>query len=150
MNGYKEDPAAALRSIQQTREKAAARAVAPGWYHPASGVIIAMLVASMEAPRFGGTIIAVGMVGLAILVTQYHRHTGVSLNGLTAGGPRARRLMAFGLVVMLAALFGGARLKFGYGLDGALIVAGIFLGLFATWLGFAWERAFRRDIGDSQ
>ncbi|MDQ3139879.1 MAG: hypothetical protein M3Q15_04055 [Pseudomonadota bacterium] len=150
MTNFEDDPAAALRMVQETQAKAAMRATAPVWYHPALGAIIATLVASMEAPRFSGGLIAVSMCGLAILVTQYQKHTGVWPNGLTAGGPRTRRLMVFGLLAMMAVLFGGARLKFGYGLDGALIAAGILIGLFATWYGFAWERAFRRDAGVSQ
>lgn len=149
MNDFEDDPTAALRAVRETREKAAVRATAPLWYHPALGAIIAMLVASIEAPRITGAVVAVSMCGLAILITQYHKHTGVWLNGLTAGGPRTRRLMVFGLLVTLAGLIGGMRLKFGYGLNGALIVAGILLGLFATWYGLAWERAFRRDAGVS-
>lgn len=142
-----EDPAAALEMVQLTRARTAGLVRAPVWYHPALGAIIAAIVASMEMREISGGIIAAGVAGMALLAREYQKRTGMWPNGLTAGGLRTRRLMMVALVVMVGLAIGGVRLKHGYGVDGALIVAGILIGLFATWYGFAWERAFRRDAG---
>jgi hypothetical protein len=138
------DAAAALASIRETKRAAALRAKAPAWYHPAVGAVIAILVAAAELP-WGEVLSGFALCLLAVLVVQYRKRTGTWLNGYTAGGPRPRLILLVGTAAIAAAILIAVWLKFHRDLDGAMIVAGIVTGLFATWLGFAWERAFVAD-----
>jgi hypothetical protein len=150
MNALQEGPddaAAALRLVQETQRKTAERMKAPAYYHPALGVIMAVIIASLEfkGPNY---LIGVAMCALALIVTLYQKKTGVWATSFS-GGPRAKRLMVAGLIALVALLFVGTRLKFRYDIDGAMIGAGVVGGLFATWLGYAWERAMLKDAGAS-
>ena len=149
MNAFHEDgddAAAALRMVRETQRKTAIRMKAPGYYHPALGCLIAVMIGSMESGK-PSILIGLSMLALAILVTQYQKKTGVWANGMTSGGRRSKLLMAVGLIAIFAILFVGQRLRFQHGIDGAMIGAGILAGLFATWLGHAWERAMLKDAG---
>jgi hypothetical protein len=140
------DAEAALALIRETQRAAAARAKAPAWYHPAVGAVLFTLVAALEVPGaqpFSG----LALIALAILVTQYRRQTGTWSNGYTTGSAGARRLLLLGTAAIFAAILFAVWLKFHRHVDGAMIAAGILVGLFSTWLGFAWERAFVRDAG---
>ena len=141
-----DDPAAALRLIQETQRKTAIRMKAPAYYHPALGCIMAMIIGSIET-HDDNYLLPMASCALVVLVHRYQKKTGVWANGLTTGGRRAKRLMAGGLIALVAILFAGMRLKFEYGIDGAMIGAGILGGLVATWLGYAWERAMLKDAG---
>jgi hypothetical protein len=147
MNGGGGDPAAALEAVQEAQRAAAARVRAPAWYHPAVGAILAVLIASFDAPSgVRGGITAVAMCGLAICVTQYQKRTGTWSSGFTVGSGKARRLMIGGVVVIFLALLLGLWLKRG-GTEGAMLACGVAVGIFATWLGLAWQRVFLRDAG---
>lgn len=140
------DAAAALRLIQETKRKTAIRMKAPAYYHPALGCVMAVIIGSTEM-HGDNYLIVLALCALGLLAYLYQRKTGVWANGLTTGGRRARRLMAGGLIALFAILFAGVRLNFHYGIDGAMIGAGILGGLVATWLGYAWERAMLKDAG---
>ena len=149
MNAFHEggdDAAASLRLIQETRRKTAIRMKAPAYYHPALGCLIAVMMGSMESGK-PSILVGLSMLALAILVSLYQKKTGTWANGLTTGGRRSKLVMTAGLIAIFAILFIGTRLKFEYGIDGAMIGAGIVGGLFATWLGYAWERAMLKDAG---
>lgn len=143
------DPAAALRLVRDTKRAAALRARAPAWYHPALGLVFVMLVGSMETERasfFGG----VALCLLAAIVVQYQKVTGVWLNGFTAGGTRAKTIMAGFVGLIIVTMLAGLWLKYREGVDGAMIGAGLLTGLIATVSGFVWERAYVRDTEEGR
>ena len=141
-----DDAAAALRLIQETRRKTAIRMKAPAYYHPALGCIMGVIIASIEM-HGDNYLLPIALCALVVLMHQYQKKTGVWTNGLTTGGRRSKRLMAGGLFALIAILFAGMLLNFHYGIDGAMIGAGILAALVATWLGYAWERAMLKDAG---
>jgi hypothetical protein len=141
-----EDPAAALALVRETQRAAAVRARAPAWYHPAVGGVLAVVVAAIESDRLN-LLSALALCVLAVVVSQYQKQTGTRMNAFFAGGRRPRRILGLGTAAIVTAIGLGLWLKFGLGLNGAMIVTGAVVGLFATWLGFAWERAFLAEPG---
>ncbi len=147
---HENDPAAALRAVRNTQKRAAGRVRAPAYYHPAIGFIFFMQFAAIELGS-GGTILTIlSLMLLAVLVTQYRRRTGTWQNGFTAGGRRTRRLMWGGIAAIILALLVGTYLKLHLHIDGAMLAAGALSGIFATWLGYAWERSFLAEAGTEQ
>ena len=141
-----QDPGAALALVRETRRAAAERVRAPAWYHPAVGAVIGIMIGSLESSRNTG-LVAIALSILALLMVHYQKHTGTWVNGFTAGGPRSRRMMWGGMALIFGVTAVAAWLKFARGVDGVMIAAGIAVALFATWLGFAWERRFREEAG---
>lgn len=140
------DPAAALALVRETRKAAAERVRAPLWYHGSVGAVEGVLVASVGF-RHGAIVTALAMCALAVLISQYQKQTGISLNGLTAGGPRSRRLLWLGLVLILGVMIGGVYLTLERDMGWVMLPAGVAVALFATWLGRAWERTFLEEAG---
>jgi hypothetical protein len=141
-----QDAVNALSMVRDAQRKIAERAKAPSYYHPALGVVFLMLCGSFEIER-GTPLITIAMCLLTILIVRYKEHTGMWLNGLTAGGRRSKGLMWMGSAVIIIGLFGGLALRSIYELHGIMWAVGIVIGIFVTWLGFAWERAFLEDAG---
>jgi len=141
-----QDAVKALSMVQETQRKVAERAKAPAYYHPALGFVFFLLCGSFEIER-GTTLVTVSMCLLTVLIVQYKEHTGMWLNALNTGGRKPRRLMWIGLAVIIGCLFGGLAIKSAYDVHGIMWGTGIVTGIFVTWLGFAWERAFLADAG---
>jgi hypothetical protein len=132
--------------VRETQRAAAVRARAPVWYHPLGGAVLAVVTGAIESPRLS-LLSAMAVCVLAVAVSYYQKRTGVWINAYTAGGSRPRWIVGLGTAAIVAAIALGIWLKFKLGLDGAMICTGAVVGLFATWLGFVWERAFLADPG---
>jgi hypothetical protein len=140
------DPGAALQAMQLANREMAERAKAPGWYHAALGLLMGGLAASWELPiPYNLAYLPVCFGGMALLVMAYRRKTGMWINGYRAG--RTRRVALLFLIVCLAVMYAGMGLKLGLKIDGAPLVAGVIVAAITTWAGYAWERAYRRDLG---
>ena len=140
--------AAQLASLRAARAAMARRAMQPWWHDALLGLLVFGLIASYSARENWVTLVAllVFLGGLLFLVSAYKRTTGFWVNGFRPGRTRkAVRVWLAGYVVVLA-LAGGVE----YGLDrrGAMVVAGVVLGvgvaLFSRW----WSRLYVAELRD--
>ncbi len=144
MNGGEHE---ALAAVRATREEAARRAMAPWWYHVSLGLLLGALSAAMAGPIELLIAVEIGvLVSITLLVRAYRRHTGFWIPGYRAGRTR--------WVAISSAVIGGGAMLAGvwfqrHGVAWAPIAAGLFLAPFMTLRGYAWEAAYRRDLGVS-
>ncbi len=144
------DPAEAARmlaEVEAANADLARRARAPVWYHPVLGLLLGGLVAvqGQSIPLMLGFYL-VFLVGLALLVRAYKRHTGLWVSGYRAG---RTRWVAVGLAVLTAlTLPASAWLVCAHDLTAAPFVLGAVAAVVVTIGGFVWEAAFRRDLRD--
>lgn len=142
-----EDALRMLAEIRAANTTMAERAKAPAWYHPALGLLMGGLVAVQGQPA--PLMIAyygVMVVGLALLVRAYRRHTGMWVNGYRAGRTRwvAIGLAAITIVANLISIW----LVRERGLTLAPLVFGGLVAVIVTIGGFVWQAAFRADLRD--
>ncbi len=137
---------AGLAAVVAQREDLATRLVTPWWYHPALGLLEAVLVLCMASGStllmFGG--LAVFGAGAGLLVLSYQRLTGLWVSGFRRG-PAGRIAGALGALVgasLLAAAFAAqAEAPFWV----AVLAAGVvFVGTIV--LGRAFDRALRAEL----
>ena len=144
------DPSGAagqLAGLRADRERLAERVVPPWWYDPALGVVVFLLVSALSLRDAGWWYfvdLAVGIVGLGVLVHTYRRITGVWVSGLRAG--ETRRVIHVWLVAYALVVGAGAVAEFGFGLRGAMVVAGAVLGVAITFLGRWWTRLYVAEL----
>ncbi|NGM49336.1 hypothetical protein G5B46_06935 [Caulobacter sp. 602-2] len=144
------DPAEAARmlaKVEAVSTDLARRARAPIWYHPALGLLMGGLVAvqGQSFPVLIGYYL-IFLLGLALLVRAYKRHTGMWVSGYRAG---RTRWVAVGLAVLTAlSLLLSAWLAREHALVAAPFVIGALAAGVVTIGGFVWEAAFRRDLRD--
>lgn len=144
-----EDALRMLAEVEAANADLAKRAKAPLWYHPALGLLIGALIAVQGQPTpillaFYATYI----VGLALLVRAYKRHTGLWVSGYRAG---RTRWVALGLAALTT--IGGVIavwLLRERGLTSAPLVFGAIVAVIVTIGGFVWEAAFRADLRDGR
>lgn len=140
-----EDALRMLAEVQAAHTDMAERAKAPTWYHPVLGLLMGGLVAvqGQTIPVVIGYY-AVFLVGLALLVRAYKRHTGMWINGYRAGRTRwvAVGLAAITMLCMLIAVW----LQRERGLTAAPLVFGAIVAVLVTLGGFIWQAAFRADL----
>lgn len=139
------DPGAALDMVRRSHAAAAARGKAPVWYYPVTGALLGVqmvsIVTSMPALSF------IALLGIVAAFLRYQKVTGVRPNGLSAGSPRARMLMASMVLVIVSALALVVWLHQRPGSELAIGGVGVAVAIFVTIWGPAWERVFRRDEG---
>ncbi len=144
------DPAQAARmlaEVEAANADLARRARAPVWYHPVLGVLMGGLVAvqGQSIPLMIGFYL-VFVIGLALLVRAYKRHTGLWVSGYRAG---RTRWVAAGLAVLMGlSVLAPAWLVRAHHMTAAPFVFGAFAAVVVTIGGFVWEAAFRRDLRD--
>ena len=136
------DAGMALRTIHETQAAAAARAKAPGWYHPTVGGILGVMIAALDMEDYTA-VIAVACCALAVAISEAQERTGIWMTGLN-GGRRSYGLITLAVFVIVGGIGVGYAMK-QRGVDGAMVVAGVAIGLFATWFGYRIERALLRD-----
>ena len=91
---------AALAALDVDAVRLAERVVTPWWYHPALGLIVALLVGAQAlAPTPAIILTVLGVVLLPVLAAVYTRRYGVSVT--RPAGPRSRRLL-FATIAVLA------------------------------------------------
>lgn len=140
------DAARMMAEIRAANAELARRAVAPGWYHAALGLLMGGLVAVQGAPlpAVYGYYLVFGL-GCWLLVRAYRRRTGLWISGYRAG---RTRWVAIGLAVLFGLIMvGGVHLR-REGLAWATLAGGAVAAVVVTIGGYAWEAAFRRDLRD--
>jgi hypothetical protein len=145
------DPAAAaaqLKTLQDGRAALADRAMQPWWYDALLGLLMFELIASYSVHEQWVSIAAllVFFAGNFGLMAAYKRLTGFWVNGHRPGRTqRAMRVWVVGAVVVLA-LAGGA--EFGLGWRGAMVVAGVVLGVAVALISRWWSRIYIAELRD--
>ncbi|NHC15233.1 hypothetical protein [Motilibacter deserti] len=136
-----------LRMVAQTQAQAADRVVTPGWYHPALGLLLALVVAAMGAHNVMllSPVLAVFVVGIALLVTAYKSQAGVWVGG-TASGPRAKRLQQVMLVAIAGLLAVAAVLDHGLGHRWAWPAAAVLVVPLVVVLGRRYDAVYRAEM----
>jgi hypothetical protein len=144
------DPTAAagqLAELRADRERLAERIVPPWWYDPALGVVVLLLVSALSVREAGWWYfadLAVGIVGLGLLVRAYRRITGVWVSGFRKG--ETRRAIHLWLVAYAVVVGAAAVAEFAFGLRGAMVVAGAVLGVTITFVGRWWTRLYVAEL----
>lgn len=144
-----EDTLRMLAEVEAANADLAERAKAPAWYHPALGLLIGGLCAVQAA----SVAVMIGyyvvfLVGMALLIRAYKRHTGMWIGGYRAG---RTRLVAVGLAVITTGLMLLSAWLFRERHEAvAPLVFGGLIAVFVTIGGFVWEAAFRADLRDGR
>lgn len=140
-----EDALRMLAEIRAANTTMAQRAKAPTWYHPVFGLLMGGLVAVQGQPiPLMIAYYVVMVIGLALLVRAYRRHTGMWVNGYRAGRTRwvAVGLAAITTVANLISVW----LVRERGETLAPLVFGGLVAVIVTIGGFVWQAAFRADL----
>lgn len=146
------DPAEAARQLADldaSNAEMARRAVAPWWYHPALGLLVGGMIATMAAPLvWRSAYLVVFFPCLLLLMHAYRRRTGVWVNGWRAGRTRfVSGVLAVSVFLIGLASFGLAQL---YDQPFAYLAGGVLTAVVATAAGPLWEVAFRRDLAQGE
>ncbi|MBO9558224.1 MAG: hypothetical protein J7515_06505 [Caulobacter sp.] len=142
-----DDAARMMAEIQAANAELARRAVAPGWYHAALGLLMGGLIAVQGAPvpAIFGYYLVFGL-GCWLLFQAYRRRTGMWINGYRAG---RTRWVAIGLAVLFGLIMvSSVHLLRERGLIWAPWAGGAIAAVVVTLGGYVWEAAFRRDLRD--
>ena len=135
-----------LDLIAQTNRQMAERAKAPRWYHAALGVLVGGVVAIQAAPLpWVFASYAVFLVGIALLIRAYRKHTGMWIPGYRAG--RTRWVAVGGAAAVAAIMLAAVWLERDAGVRGAYAAAGVLVAGLVMLKGHLWEKAYRRDLG---
>jgi len=132
--------AAELAALDADRAALAERVVQPWWYDALLGLLVAGFISSYST-RNVWVILAAFLVlalGLRGLMAVYRRITGMWVSGLRPGPTqRAIRVwfVVYAVVVAAAAVF-----EYGLEIRGAMVVAGIVLGVAIAVISQWWAR----------
>lgn len=135
-----------LELIAKANREMAARAKAPPWFHWALGIGVGGLCAVQELPMPWPVVYyPFALFGFSWLVRAYRRHTGMWIPGYRAG---RTRWVSFTSAALVAGIFlGSVAITRSTGLHGVNFAGGVLIAIIATLRGYAWERAYRRDLG---
>ncbi len=139
-------PAGELAALQADRAALADRARQPWWYDPALGLLVFALLgqASLRSVWWTVATAVLALVGVALLKRAYVRHTGMWVNGLRPGPTRrAIRVWVIGYVLVVGV---AAALEYGAGLRGAMVVAGLVLGIAIAAISRWWTTIYQREL----
>ncbi|WP_166997744.1 hypothetical protein [Paramicrobacterium fandaimingii] len=93
----------ALSRLHSDDKKLAERLVTPWWYHPALGLIVALIAGSQALPSPASTaVLAVSIVAILVLIITYTRLYGVWTN--RPMGPQSRRLLITMVLIVILAM----------------------------------------------
>jgi len=136
----------ALAAIAAANRRMADQAKAPGYYHPALGLLAGGAVAVQEATlpwRLAYYVVLVA--ALALLARAYRRKTGLWIPGYRAG--RTRWVAVSAATLFVALTLGALWLTTETHVHGAAMAAGGLVAVLVAAAGYFWERAYRRDLG---
>jgi hypothetical protein len=138
--------AAELAALDADRAALAERAVQPWWYDALLGLLVAGFVASYSARNAWVTLGAflVLALGLRGLMAVYRRITGMWVNGLRPGP--TQRAVTVWFVVYAVVLAAAAVVEFGLGIRGAMVVAGIVVGIALAVISQWWTRIYVAEL----
>ncbi|WP_297513111.1 hypothetical protein [uncultured Caulobacter sp.] len=142
-----EDARTMLAEIEAAKADLAERARAPVWYHPTLGLLAGGMVAIQGQPStLKVAYTGLFVLGVALLVRAYKRHTGLWVGGFRAG---RTRWVAIGMAVLIALCgFLALWLARHRGMSEAPLVFGAIIAAIVTVAGHVWEAAFRADLRD--
>ena len=135
-----------LELIAAANRRMAEQAKAPEWYHWTLGVLIGGLCAAQELPMpWPAAYYPVALIGMVWLMRAYRRHTGMWIPGYRAGRTRWVAFSAAGIggLIFIAAIVITRKTS----LHGVYLAGGALIAIAGTLRGYAWEKAYRRDLG---
>ena len=109
------------------------------WYHVGIGSVMALLVASLEF-RNGSMLIAAAMGLLLVMLTVFRKQAGRWSQVYSGKDEGTRKLVIAGVAALLAMIVLGLVFKLAFGVDGAMIVSAVIVGLGASWFGIKLDR----------
>jgi hypothetical protein len=138
--------AADLAALADRRAALADRVVQPWWYDVALGALMAVFISSYTTRSIWWIMagLAVVLVGSILLMGVYKRRTGLWLSGKRGGTPQ-KAIRAF-TVVYAVALAGGAIAEFLLEVRGAMVVAGIVVGVGVALTSRWWTRLYVAEL----
>ncbi|MGY1802817.1 hypothetical protein ACI78T_05990 [Blastococcus sp. SYSU D00922] len=138
--------AAELAALDADRAALADRAVQPWWYDALLGLLVAGFIASYSTRNawvIAGALLVL-LLGLRALMAIYRRITGMWVSGLRPGATqRAVRVWFVGYAVVVAA---GAAFEFGLEIRGAMVVAGVVVGIGLAAISQWWARIYVAEL----
>jgi hypothetical protein len=164
--------AAQLAALQADRAVVADRAMQPWWYDAALGLLVFQLIASYSLHRNWVTVLALLVLGLATaaffssyafwfpwlpivalvlyagvarwLMAQYQRITGFWVRG-DRPGPTRRAIRTWQVLAALV-LVPGMLLELVFDVHGAMVVAGVVLGIGIAVVSRWWSRIYVAEL----
>lgn len=136
---------AALIDLDHDTARLATRVVTPWWYHPVLGALVATIVAAQTLPTaLSVSLIALGVIGMPILVSVYSRRYGVVITAPV--GPRSKGWLGLTLAAFGLAMVAGLLIKLsGLAPPWALIPAALVF-VATIVLGRRYDQALRDDL----
>jgi len=143
------DPEAALGLVDNARNSVAERIGRGGWrYDLAYSALAGMMVAGQALSAPYNTIsVAVGIMGLGLLVHFWTAKTGVWVSGIS---PKRARWVSIALGLVVAAIMIGVAWANRLGMSGLAIPAGVVSAVAALIFSRAWRRVWLKEIGGAQ
>ena len=138
--------AAELAALGADRAALAERVVQPWWYDALLGLLFAGFISSYST-RNGWVILGAPVVLLAGtrgLMAVYRRITGVWVSGLRPGA--TQRAIKVWYVVSAVVLAAAAVVEYGLEIRGAMVVAGIVLGISIAVISQWWMRIYVAEL----
>ncbi|GAB3317512.1 hypothetical protein GCM10027451_35440 [Geodermatophilus aquaeductus] len=143
------DRAAAVEQLAALRDQRSAladHAVQPWWYDASLGLLVAAFVSSYATRDLRWVALALAVLGAGALglVRVYRRRTGTWVSGLRPGATQAavRAWMVFYAVVLAA----GAAVEYLLEVRGAMVVAGIVIGVGLALVSRWWSRLYVAEL----
>lgn len=141
-SGAAQSAATALQHVRSGRLAAAQRITTPAWYHPLAGAALAAMLGSGSLTGLARVGVLLGsLVALLALFWLYRRLTGLWINLLHVPGMRRATVLATGVALTVFCV--ATLLEDVEGLRGALVVAGVLLGVAYT---LYWRWAERQLV----
>lgn len=138
--------AAQLAALDADRAALADRAVQPWWYDALLGLLVAGFLSSYSTRNawvVTGALVVL-LVGLRGLMAVYRRLTGAWVNGLRPGG--TQRAVRVWLVVYAVVVAAGAAAEFLLEVRGAMVVAGVVVGIAIAVISRWWARIYVAEL----
>ncbi len=136
---------AALRGLDADGARLAQHMVTPWWYHPALGVIVAVVVAAQALPGSASTIaVALAVIAIPVLLLAHTRRYGISTTNPV--GPRSRRLLLAMLGILLLAMVAGVVVTLSDSPSWWVLVPAALAGVAMIVLGRRYDDALRDEV----
>ena len=138
--------AAELAALDADRAALADRVVQPWWYDALLGLLVAGFISSYSTRDVWVILgaVLVLLVGLRGLMAAYRRVTGVWVSGLRPGA--TRRAVTVWFVVYAVVVAAAAVFEYGLGIRGAMVVAGVVLGVAIAVISQWWTRIYVAEL----
>lgn len=138
----------ALSVLDADGARLAQRVITPWWYHSILGVIVALMIFGVAYPgALGFGLVAIGVIGIALLVRVYTLRTGVWIS--RAAGPSTRQLQRVLMVINIVLMGTALALRVTEPAPWWALLPAL-SGLFATWvMGRHYDRELRRELAGS-